>query len=131
GETPEILSLAIPMTAPGIEVLDNWDSHGMRGTGSNDVLLTDVFVADAQVGGKRPYGRLDPAIRVALINGLTIITAVYLGLVQAARERATGVGRGSNRTDDPVLQRLIGQVEFDYAAARLAFEGALARIGDD
>ena len=25
---------------------ETWDSHGMRGTGSHDVVLTDVFVGD-------------------------------------------------------------------------------------
>jgi len=130
-EPADILSLSIPMSAPGVEVLDTWDAHGMRGTGSHDVLLRDVFVSDAQVGAHRPLGRLDPLIRIALINGLTIITGVYLGLVQAAREEATRVLGGGPRARDPMLHRLAGQVEYECATASFAFEGALARIGDD
>jgi len=130
-EQPEIIGLSIPMTASGVEVLDNWDAHGMRGTGSNDVMLRDVFVSDAQVGARRPLDRLDPLIRTALIHGLSIITGAYLGLVQAARDEAVSLGSTSRRAQDPAAQRLAGAVEYDYTAARLALEGSLARIGDD
>lgn len=129
-ETPEIIGLSIPMTAPGVEVLDTWDSHGMRGTGSHDIQLSEVFVADVQVGARRPLGRLNPLIQVALINGLSIITGVYLGVADAARQEARRAAAAS-RSQDLVRQRLVGQVEYEYAAARLAFEGMLARIGDD
>jgi alkylation response protein AidB-like acyl-CoA dehydrogenase len=129
-EPREIVAVSIPMSAPGVEVVDNWDTHGMRGTGSNDGMLRDVFVADAQVGARRPLDRLDPLIRIALINGLTIITGVYLGLVDAARAEAMRLAREGARTDAQ-HHRLAGLAEHEYAAARLAFEGSLARLGDD
>lgn len=131
GDEPEIVMLSIPMSAPGVEVLDTWDTHGMRGTGSHDVLLRDVFIPDAQVGARRPVGKVDPLIRIALINGLTIITGVYLGLAQAAREEVARQLAGGNRAGEAVAQRLAGVVEYEYTAARLAFDGALARLGDD
>ncbi|MFN0145885.1 MAG: acyl-CoA dehydrogenase family protein [Dehalococcoidia bacterium] len=131
GDAREILALSIPMNAPGLQVLDTWDAHGMRGTGSHDIQLNDVFVGDAQVGAHRPYDRLDPLIRIALINGLTIITGVYLGLVRAALDAVTQPPDLRARASDPVLQRLVGQVEYEYSAARMAFDGALARLGDD
>lgn len=132
GDAPEIVGVSIPMNAPGVEVLANWDAHGMRGTGSNDVLLDGVFVADAQVGAHRPYDRLDPLIRIALINGLPIITGVYLGLVRAARDEAVrSLASDAKRAGDPRVQRLVGEVEHGYAAARLAFDGALAQLSDD
>lgn len=130
-DPPEIISLSIPMSTPGVEILDTWDAHGMRGTGSHDVLLHDVFVPDAQVGARRPLGKLDPLIRIALTNGIAIITGVYLGLVNAAREELLRGLAGGTRANDPMLQRMVGQVEYEYAAARLAVEGALARLGDD
>jgi len=132
GGEPEIVGVSIPMSAAGVNVLSNWDSHGMRGTGSNDVLLEDVFVADPQVGAHRPYNKLDPLIRIALINGLPIITAVYLGLVRAARDEAVRLLSADSRgAEDPRVQRLVGEAEHGYATARLAFDGALARISDD
>lgn len=130
GEPKEIIGISIPLSAPGVQVLDNWDSHGMRGTGSNDVLFDDVFISDAQVGARRPYNRLDPLIRIAFINGLTIITGVYLGLVQAARDEAIHVAGGKS-AGDPMRHQIAGRMEYEHAAARLALEAALNRLGDD
>lgn len=126
-----VLGLSIPMSAEGVEIQPTWDAHGMRGTGSEDVLLRDVFVGDGQVGARRPLGKLDPLIRIALINGLTIITGAYLGLVEAARQETVRLLRDSARREDRLVHRLVGEVEHESAAAHLAFEGALARIGDD
>lgn len=131
GDTPEIVMLSIPMSTPGVRIDETWDSHGMRGTGSHDIVLEDVFVADAQAGARRPLDRIDPLIRIALINGLTIITGVYLGLVQAARDEVVSRLARGRKAGDPVTQRLVGQVEYELEAASLAFEGALNRLGDD
>lgn len=130
-DAPEIVMLSIPMSAPGVRIDETWDAHGMRGTGSHDIVLEDVFVADAQAGARRPLDKLDPLIRIALINGLTIITGVYLGLVRAARDEVVSRLSGGRKAGDPMTQRLVGQVEYEYEAASLAFEGALARLGDD
>lgn len=131
GDSPEIVMLSIPMSASGVRIDETWDSHGMRGTGSHDIVLEDVFVADAQAGARRPLDKLDPLIRIALINGLTIITGVYLGLIRAARDEVVARLSGGRKANDPVAHRLAGQVEYEYEAAALAFEGALARLGDD
>ena len=130
-EEPQILALSIPMSAEGVEMVPTWDSHGMRGTGSNDVLLNDVFIPDAAAGARRPIGRFDPLIRLALTNGLTIITGVYLGLADAARRHASETVAKQGKSGDPMAQRLVGEAESEYAAARLVFEGLLARLGDD
>src|SRR5690606_8167602 len=49
-----VLNMSVPVTADGVEIIETWDTMGMRGTGSHDVQLTDVFVSDAQVAGNRP-----------------------------------------------------------------------------
>lgn len=127
----EILGLSIPMSAEGVEIQPTWDAHGMRGTASNDVVLRDVFVADAQVGVRRPYGTLDPLIRIALVNGIAIITGVYLGLVEAARKEGLALATAARKGQDPASQRLAGQLDYETEAAVLAYEAALARLGDD
>jgi len=46
-DEPTVLHIAVPFNAPGVKVQDNWRTLGMRGTGSNDVILEDVFVPTA------------------------------------------------------------------------------------
>jgi alkylation response protein AidB-like acyl-CoA dehydrogenase len=42
-------TVMIPTSDPGTEIVDDWDSMGMRGSGSNPVRFTEVFVPDANI----------------------------------------------------------------------------------
>ena len=44
GGRPHDPALPAPLEAPGVKIADNWRTLGMRGTGSNDILLERVFV---------------------------------------------------------------------------------------
>ena len=77
-----------PMAAEGVNVLDNWDAMGMRGTGSHDVELHDVFIPEDKVIARRPYGRIDPPLQVIFSIALLPIAAVYLGVAEAACDHA-------------------------------------------
>ncbi len=51
---PEVLHFVVLKSAEGLSVGDNWNTIGMRGTGSHDVFLKDVFVPDASIAARRP-----------------------------------------------------------------------------
>src|SRR5260221_7775625 len=44
----------------GIHIEESWDAMGMRATGSNDIVLTDVRVDDKQIISQMPVGFPDP-----------------------------------------------------------------------
>jgi alkylation response protein AidB-like acyl-CoA dehydrogenase len=44
---PTMLQFGIPMNGEGVTIRETWDTMGIHGTGSHDVLLDDVFVPDA------------------------------------------------------------------------------------
>ena len=67
-EGPVVLVMGVPTDSEGFEIIETWDTMGMRATGSHDVQLNDVFVTDAQVVGRRPWGRLDPILRNFLVH---------------------------------------------------------------
>ena len=50
----EVLHFTIPFRTEGIEIVDTWDALGMRGTGSHDVILDNVFVPEESVVLRRP-----------------------------------------------------------------------------
>ena len=83
-----VLSMAVPIADPGVTVHDNWDTLGMRGTGSNDITIEDVFVPDERVTADRPYGVLDPPLQVIASIAMPIVIAVYLGVAESAAEAA-------------------------------------------
>lgn len=124
-----VLNMGVGVASEGITVLDNWDTLGMRGTASNDVVLEDVFVGDQQVLANRPYGVVDPALQVIASIAMPIIAGVYLGVAEAAYEAA--VDAGASRAQDPVLQRQVGLMATRLRVASWALDGALAVVGDD
>src|SRR5262245_7381202 len=92
-----VLNMSIPVSSEGVSVQDNWDTMGMRGTGSNDIVLEDVFVADEQVVARRPYATLDPPFQVILSIALPVISGVYLGVAEAARDHPVRAVGGTPR----------------------------------
>ena len=132
-EDPEqgrrVLNVAVPVRAEGVTVLDNWDTLGMRGTASNDVVLEDVFVPDDKVLANRPYGVFDPPLQVIVSIAMPIISAVYLGVAEAAYDAAVEVAM--RKADDPIVQRQVGLMAHRLKVASWALDGALDEIGDD
>ncbi len=57
-EGPQVLHFAIPMSAQGVTIADDWNSMGMRATGSNSIIIDDVFVANQTFGDRYRRVRL-------------------------------------------------------------------------
>jgi alkylation response protein AidB-like acyl-CoA dehydrogenase len=115
---PTVLHFAVPLTAPGVKVQDTWRTLGMRGTGSHDTVLDGVFVPDTAVSLRRPAGQWSFPMHVTAAIALPLIYAVYLGVAEAAR--ALALDAAMKRRDDPTVQRLVGEMENELTAARLA-----------
>jgi alkylation response protein AidB-like acyl-CoA dehydrogenase len=126
-----ILNMAVPVKADGVTVLDNWDTLGMRGTGSHDVEIDDVFVPEDKVLARRPYGVVDPPLQVIISNAFPVIGAVYLGVAEAARDAAVAAVAGTPRAEDPSIQRQVGLMDTRLRIMSWALDGAIATIGDD
>jgi alkylation response protein AidB-like acyl-CoA dehydrogenase len=117
-EGPTVLHVAIPFTAPGVRIHDNWRTLGMRGTGSHDVTLDNVFVPDAAVGIRRPSGRWSPVWHVVATTALPLIYSVYVGVAEAARDIA--VRQAARRAKETETQEQIGELDVALATARMA-----------
>jgi alkylation response protein AidB-like acyl-CoA dehydrogenase len=126
-----VLNMAVPLASDGVTVLETWDAMGMRGTGSHDVELRDVFVPDERVLARRPHGKVDGALQVILSVAIPAVTAVYLGVAEAARDHAVAAVTDTPRGDDPTVQRQVGLMDTRLRVAGWALDGALAVVGDD
>lgn len=124
-----VLNMAVPFADDRVTVLDNWDTLGMRGTASNDVVIDDVFVPDERVLANRPYGVIDPPLQVIVSIAMPIISAVYLGVAEAAFEAACEAAAA--RANDPLVQRQVGLMSTRLQVASWALDRALDEVGDD
>jgi alkylation response protein AidB-like acyl-CoA dehydrogenase len=115
---PTVLHFPVPLDAAGVKIADNWRTLGMRGTGSNDIVLDDVFVPDAAVGVRRPPGRWTQVFFVIYSVAFPLVYSVYLGIAEAARDIA--LREAGRRRGDATVQALVGEMETELAATRMA-----------
>jgi alkylation response protein AidB-like acyl-CoA dehydrogenase len=113
------LHFAIPLPHPGIAPHDNWYALGMRGTGSQDATIKDVFVPDSAISLRRPAGKISAAFHLSPgMIPLPLVYAAYLGVAEAAYDTALAIAR--KRPDDHGLPYLVGEMHNDLASARIA-----------
>ena len=91
-----------------MKVLDNWHTLGMRGTGSNDVVLDGVFVPTAAAPIRRPRGGA-PLMHIISNMAFPLVYSVYVGIAEAARDQA--VAAATRRRGAPVLQSQVGEMD--------------------
>ena len=119
-EGATVLHFAVPMRAEGITILDTWHVLGMRGSGSHDTELRNVFVPDAAISGRRPQGKWHMLFHVISMIAFPLIYSAYLGVAQSARDKALEIAR--KRPDDGNLTYLVGDMENAFTAATMAVD---------
>ncbi len=125
---PTVLHFAVPLAAPGVRIEPTWQVMGMRGTGSNDVVLDGVFVPEAGVAGRRPAGEWHMLFHVISKMAFAFIYSAYLGVAEAARDLA--IEAAGKRAPNPLASQLAGEMENALMVARLANAEAIA-IAED
>ena len=120
GEPSTVLHFGIPMNSPHVKVLDTWRTLGMRGTGSHDVLIEGYVVPEAAIAARRKAGEWDSLFHIIGTIALTLIYSVYLGVAESARDIAIGLAK--RRRPDQHVIGLVGRMETELTAARLAHE---------
>ncbi len=114
---PLLVHFLVARDAPGLDVMDNWDAMGMRATGSNDIVLDDVFVPDETVVAERPAGVLDSfALSSHKWFNLTF-AAVYTGVAIGAKRFAERYV--SERVRKPYDQPMSRFPSIQYLAAEM------------
>ena len=117
---PTVLHFAVPFAAGGVAIRETWRVMGMRGTGSHDVELNEVFVPDAAISGRRPKGQWHPLFHAISLLAFPLIYSAYVGVAEGARDKALEVAR--RRPADECLVQLAGEMQNAFAAAEAAHE---------
>jgi alkylation response protein AidB-like acyl-CoA dehydrogenase len=119
-EDPEkgslVLHFPLSFKTEGVRRGDDWDTHGMRGTGSNTIHIEGAFIPEGSVAMERSRGPWHPAFAVISTVALPIITSVYVGLAERAAELA--LEGAQKRRDDPHVQYLAGELANELFAVR-------------
>jgi alkylation response protein AidB-like acyl-CoA dehydrogenase len=127
---PQIVHAFVERTDPGVQVVETWDTLGMRPTQSHDTILDGVFVPDTRVGAVVPA--LDgnhPFLGAMNVWALGGIASVYLGIADRAleltvagahRKTSMAIERGA-MAYNPMVQHQVAEMylELDAASATL------------
>jgi alkylation response protein AidB-like acyl-CoA dehydrogenase len=124
----QVLHFAISLAAPGISLADDWRALGMRATGSQTIILDNVFVPDAAIVLRRPRGRFHAAWNVILTVAMPLIMSVYAGVAEAAA--AIGREHACKRQSDPAVPYLLGELTNQLTEVQLAVDD-MVRMAND
>jgi alkylation response protein AidB-like acyl-CoA dehydrogenase len=126
----------IARTLPGVRIEDTWNSVGMRGSGSNDLILENVCVeADSYLDEQIPR---NPAAQERLSAWSLPVAAVYLGIAQAARDEAIRFARrrrpnslNQSIASIPHIQDKVARMELALLQSKAVFFGLAEQFSND
>jgi acyl-CoA dehydrogenase len=144
-----LITVLAPLRGEGVTIVDDWDSHGMRGSGTNSVAFENAFVPTENALYVDRGNHLPPRAQAAANAGfqgddtframrmpglhisLPIIGSAYLGAAEAVGQAAIAKVAGSSRVDNPGVGRLAGQMVHELRVARWSMEGMIKDTTDD
>jgi indole-3-acetate monooxygenase len=116
--------------AESVTVLDTWYTLGMRGTGSHDVAVSDIFVPERRTAAMEPLQRpgkayQGPLYRMTIWVPIALLAPPALGVARAAIDDLIELARtkkptfsGSTLRQRQVVQRQLAEAEATLGAGR-------------
>ncbi len=124
GDPAKVLHFGVPMKAPEVSIVDTWHTLGMRGTGSNDVVVEGLFIPEANIALARNAGEWHPLFQVISTIAFPLIYAAYLGVAESARDIAIELAK--KKPANPHAVSLAGRMDTSLRAAQLAHRHMVA-----
>ena len=128
GHGDEMALMLLPLS--DVEVIDVWQTEGMRATGSNDMVVTDAFVPDRRSVTYRQISKREAPGQLASPNPLYRLDMLALLSVDAT---ATSVGAGERSLElftDRLHERklMFGGYQKESAAAQIRLARAASTM---
>jgi alkylation response protein AidB-like acyl-CoA dehydrogenase len=101
-----VIHFGASMKAAEVRIELTWRALGMRGTGSNDVLIENLFIPDARVAFSRKAGEWHPVFHIIATIAFPLIYAVYLGVAESARDIAIDIAKRKPQPDLSLAGRM-------------------------
>ena len=121
---PTVFHFGVSMKDPGVKVQDNWRTLGMRGTGSHDITIENVAVADAGVSVRRPKGTWHRFFDVISPIVWPLVLSAYVGVAETAADIALGFAK--KRAADTITQDTIGEMRTQLLLAQETLDRMIA-----
>jgi alkylation response protein AidB-like acyl-CoA dehydrogenase len=132
---PQIVHGFLPRATDGIQIIETWDTLGMRATQSQDTVLDRAFVPDDLVAlvcpaGFAGAGQFQLSIFAWALLGFA---AVYLGAAQRALDitietmpKRTSIALTNSMAHHPEVQHNVAEMRIAFDAAEATLDRATA-----
>jgi alkylation response protein AidB-like acyl-CoA dehydrogenase len=132
--TPRVGYFLVPAASRGIRIAETWDHLGMRATRSDDVILDDVSIPSPYAVDVRTPEEWRDAPPTPLVWNACLISAIYLGIADAARDwlveflRARTPGNlGKPLAQLERMQVAVGEIEILLRASTALLDATAAK----
>jgi alkylation response protein AidB-like acyl-CoA dehydrogenase len=134
-EHPQIVHGFIPRDTPGLQVVETWDTLGMRATQSHDTVLDRAFVPDELIALVCPAGfaGAGPFHLGVFAWALMGFAGTYLGIAKRAFDltveqlpRRTSLALVNSLAHHPEIQHNVAEMRIAYDAAEALLERTTA-----
>lgn len=130
-DRPQIVHGFIRRDNPGVQIVDTWDTLGMRATQSQDTVLDKAFVPDADIVLVCPAGFAGAGLFQVAIFAWALLgfSATYLGAAKRAFDmsveqlpKRTSIALTGSMAHHPEAQHLVAEMRVAYDAAEALLE---------
>lgn len=132
-----VATVVVPADREGVRIVDDWDGFGQRRTGTGTTTFTNVSVAADEVLSDAQYDA-DPVPTTQYASLQLYIHAVVAGVLASIVDDGAELLRSRSRSfshalterpvDDPLYQKLLGELASTASVARAAVLDAAAAI---
>jgi alkylation response protein AidB-like acyl-CoA dehydrogenase len=135
GQEPELVIVVVPVSAKGVEIVDDWHGFGQRVTGSGTSRFHQVAVAEHQIIA-HSHTRASALVAYFQLVHLATLT----GIAYAIERDVTHYVQGRSHTfshasaalprHDPLVQQVVGQLSATAFVAHTAVRAVAHTFGD-
>jgi alkylation response protein AidB-like acyl-CoA dehydrogenase len=132
-----VATVVVPADRTGVKLVDDWDGFGQRRTGTGTTIFRNVAVTSDEILADSPYDAAAvPSVQYAALQLYihAVVAGVLAGIVDdgvallRSRDRSFSHAPTDRPTDDPHLQRLLGELASTAYVAKAAVLDAAEAI---
>lgn len=118
---PRLMLFRVALTDDAVTIHQTWDMLGMRGTQSNDVEFSDLFVPDDALVHSLPVGHLDARVLETVFSwAMPAFGAVYNGIAAGALDWSKRQVQRRGLTSSPLVVDAVAECEILLEQSRAA-----------
>lgn len=131
--------VVIPTDRAGVRLIDDWDGFGQRRTGTGTTIFTGVTVSPDELLSDVPYDAAPvPTVHYAALQlyNHAVVAGILAAVVDdgiallRSRDRSFSHAPTERPSDDPLLQRVLGELESAAYIAKAAVLDAADAIDE-